>query len=66
MPEAARWDAALGEFVLDYEAVRTAPDPDAALLRFLASTYEAAADLGEWDRAALECAIGRPGVPRQV
>jgi hypothetical protein len=65
-PEAARWDAALGEFVLDYEAVRTAPDPDTALLRFLTSTYEAAADLGKWDRAALECAMGRPGVPRQV
>ena len=65
-PEAARWDAALGEYVLDYEAVRTAPDPDTALLRFLTSTYEAAADLGKWDRAALECAQGRPGVPRQV
>jgi hypothetical protein len=65
-PEAARWDAALGEFVLDYEAVRTATDPDTALLRFLSSTYEAAADLGKWDRAALECATGRPGVPRQV
>jgi hypothetical protein len=65
-PEAARWDAALGEFVLDYEAVRTAPDPDAALLRFLDSTYEAAADLARWDRAALECATGRPGVPRPV
>jgi hypothetical protein len=65
-PEAARWDAALGEFVLDYEAVRTASEPDSALLRFLASTYEAAADLGKWDRAALECATGRPGVPRQV
>jgi hypothetical protein len=36
------------------------------LLRFLASTYEAAADLGKWDRAALECAMGRPGVPRPV
>jgi hypothetical protein len=65
-PEAARWEAALGEFVLDYEAVRIAPDPDAALLRFLSSTYEAAAALGQWDRAALECAMGRPGVPRQV
>ena len=65
-PEAARWDTALGEFVLDYAAVRTAPDPDAALLGFLSSTYEAAADLGHWDRAALECAPGRPGVPRQV
>jgi hypothetical protein len=65
-PEAARWDATLGEFILDYEAVRTAPDPDTALLRFLTSTYEAAADLARWDRAALECAAGRPGVPRQV
>lgn len=65
-PEAARWDATLGEFVLDYEAVRSAPDPDTALLRFLTSTYEAAADLAKWDRAALECAMGRPGVPRQV
>ena len=65
-PEAAGWDAALGEFVLDYEAVRTAPDPDAALLRFLTSTYEAAANLGQWNRAALECATGRPGVPRTV
>jgi hypothetical protein len=65
-PDAARWDAALGEFVLDYEAVRTAPDPDAALLAFLTSTYEAAAELGHWDRAALECATGRPGLPRQV
>jgi hypothetical protein len=65
-PEAARWDGALGEFVLDYEAVRAAPDPDAALLRFLNSTYGAAADLGQWDRAALDCAIGGPGKPRQV
>ena len=65
-PDAARFDAALGEFVLDYEAVRAAPDPDAALLAFLESTYDAAADLGGWDRAALECAIGRPGVPRAV
>jgi len=65
-PEAARFDAALGEFVLDYDAVRTAADPDAALLAFLDSTYRAAADLGHWDRAALECAPGRPGVPRPV
>ena len=65
-PDAARWDATLGEFVLDYEEVRTAADPDAALIGFLTSTYAAAADLGLWDRAALECAIGRPGAPRQV
>jgi len=65
-PAAARFDAALGEFILDYDAVRTAADPDAALLAFLHSTYAAAADLGGWDRAALECAPGRPGIPRAV
>jgi Family of unknown function (DUF5996) len=65
-PAAARFDARLGEFLLDYEAVRTAADPDAALLAFLDSTYRAAADLGQWDRAALECAPGVPGVPREV
>src|SRR5579862_4058936 len=50
-PAAARFDATLGEFLLPYEAVRTAPDPDAALLAFLQSTYEAAADRAGWDRA---------------
>jgi hypothetical protein len=53
-PAAATWNEALGEFVLPYEAVRTAEDPDRALLAFLQSTYEAAADLAAWDRAALE------------
>ncbi|MBB4081209.1 DUF5996 family protein [Brevundimonas lenta] len=62
-PEAARFEAALGEFVLPYEAVRTAPDPDAALMAFLQSTYRAAADAGRWD-PALECGIGVPGRPR--
>ena len=65
-PKAARFDDALGEFVLDYDAVRGASDPDATLLAFLQSTYSAAADLAKWDRAALECAIGRPGVPRAI
>jgi Family of unknown function (DUF5996) len=65
-PAAARFDAGLGEFLLPYEAVRTAPDPDAALLAFLQSTYEAAADRAGWDRAALECAEGRIGIPRPV
>ncbi|HEY2480568.1 MAG TPA: DUF5996 family protein, partial [Caulobacteraceae bacterium] len=50
-PPAARFDAGLGEFLLPYEAVRTAADPDETLLAFLQSTYEAAADLGHWDRA---------------
>jgi hypothetical protein len=65
-PGAARFDAALGEFVLDYEAVRMADDPDAVLLAFLDSTYAVAADLGRWDRSALECAVGQPNVPRAV
>ncbi len=43
------------EFLLPYEAVRTAPDPDEALLRFLETTYRAAAERGSWNRAALEC-----------
>jgi hypothetical protein len=42
------------QFLLPYESVRTAADPDAALLEFLQTTYEAAADLGGWDRTALE------------
>jgi hypothetical protein len=65
-PAAARFDGALGEFILDYEAVRAAPDPDETLLAFLESTYEAAADLGGWNRDALECALGEAGVPRAV
>jgi hypothetical protein len=43
-----------GEFILSYEDVRTSADPDATLLQFLQSTYEAAANCGQWDRAALE------------
>lgn len=54
LPEGARWDDGLGEFVLPYELMRTAPDPDALLLEFLQLTYEAAADAARWDRAALE------------
>ena len=63
-PAGAAFNPQLGEFVLPYEAVRAAPDPQAALLDFLASTYGAAADAGGWDRAALECSLGQPGVPR--
>jgi hypothetical protein len=65
-PAGARFDEKLGEFVLDYETLRGADDPDADLLRFLQSTYGAAADLARWDRQALECAPGRPGRPRPV
>ena len=65
-PDAARFDVTLGEFVLDYDAVRLAGDPDGSLLAFLESTYRAAADLGHWDRATLECALGAPRKPRAV
>lgn len=65
-PEAAFFNEALGEFILPYDAVRTAANPDAALLQFLQSTYEAAANAAKWDRDALECAPGQPGVVRQV
>ncbi|MFL6247716.1 MAG: DUF5996 family protein [Thermoanaerobaculia bacterium] len=53
-PGAARFEKQLGEFVLPYDAVRESADPDATLLAFAQSTYEAAATLGAWDRAALE------------
>ena len=53
-PAAARYHLALREWVLPYEAVRAAPDPEGALLEFLQSTYAAAADRGGWDRARLE------------
>lgn len=53
-PAQAAWDATLGEFVLPYEAVRSAADPDAALMAFLQTTYEAAADRAHWPRGELE------------
>lgn len=65
-PSTAYFDTALGEFLLPFEAVRSAPDPDEVLLSFLQSTYEAAADLGHWDRAELECEEGQLGRPRPV
>lgn len=53
-PAAARYHAQAREFILPYEAVRSASDPDGTLLQFLQSTYEAAATAGHWDRSALE------------
>src|SRR5712691_9485128 len=63
-PRSAFFNDTLGEFLLSYDAVRTASDPDAVLLAFLNSTYAAAARMGNWDRAALECSPGIPGVPK--
>jgi uncharacterized protein DUF5996 len=62
----ASFDATLGEFILPYDTVRQAADPDAMLLDFLVTTYNAAADAGRWDRAALECSIGAPAQVRAV
>jgi hypothetical protein len=53
-PEAAIYDKQIGEFVLRYEDLRRAKSPDASLLEFCQSTYDAGADLGNWDHAALE------------
>jgi Family of unknown function (DUF5996) len=61
-PEAASYDDSLGEFVLPYADVRRAEDPDALLLSFFQSTYEAAAELAHWDRHALE--VGPDGPAR--
>ena len=65
-PDAAFFSEALGEFILPYDAVRTAAKPDQALLEFLQSTYDAAANAAKWDRDALECPLGRPGVVRKI
>jgi hypothetical protein len=64
--DGAYFDSALGEFLLPYEIVQRSRDPDATLLAFLQSTYEAAAERGGWDRAALECPLGQPGRPRPL
>jgi hypothetical protein len=65
-PDKAFYSKILGEFILPYDAVRLADDPDAALMEFLQSTYDAAADLAKWGRAALECAVGEAGKVRGV
>ncbi|MEP7029491.1 MAG: DUF5996 family protein [Pseudolabrys sp.] len=65
-PAQAFWSKELSEFILPYDAVREASDPDAALMDFLQSTYEAAANLAKWDRKALECALGEKGRVRKT
>lgn len=59
-PAEATWNDELGEYLLPYEAVRGASDPDALLKRFLETTYEAAAELGDWDRERLETSRAAP------
>lgn len=65
-PKEAYFDQRLGEFLLPYEAVRKSSNPEMRLMSFLESTYSAAADLGGWDRDALECPIGEPRRPRPL
>lgn len=62
----AYFDSAFGEFILPYDAIRTSSTPEADLLAFLESTYSAAADLGDWDRAALDSSLGEPRRPRAI
>jgi hypothetical protein len=60
LPPKAYFHAQLGEFILPYEVVRSAPDPDQTLLSFLQSTYEAAAVRAAWNRVALERPVASP------
>jgi len=60
-PAEAAFSEQLGEFVFPYEALRQSPNPDAALLDFLQTTYEAAANCANWDRPALEAGTGERG-----
>ncbi len=65
-PPEALFSKELGEFILPYDAVRTAREPETVLMAFLQSTYDAAADLAKWDRRNLECGLGEPGQVRAV
>jgi hypothetical protein len=65
-PAAASYNRELGQFVLAYDAVRRAEEPESMLMKFLQSTYEAAANTGNWDRSALECPLGAVSKPRRV
>ncbi|HEX4369947.1 MAG TPA: DUF5996 family protein [Rhizomicrobium sp.] len=66
MPPGVTYEAQLGEFILPYDIVRKSPAGEKLVMDFLQASYAAAADLGKWDRAALDCATGRPGKPRLV
>jgi hypothetical protein len=54
-PTRAYFNEQMGEFILPYEAVRLSAIPEEALLQFMQTTYEAAANTAKWDREALEC-----------
>ena len=57
-PDSAFWSGELGEYLLPYRAVQVSDSPDEVLLDFLQSSYEAAAELADWDRPALERNLG--------
>ena len=59
-PPAARWDGALGEFLLDWDDVRSAPDPAAATLDFMRTAFQHACEVCEWDPALPASAAGTP------
>ncbi len=65
-PSAGAYDEKMREFILPYEAARASRDPEAVVMRFLETTYRAAADLGRWDCPSLECELGEPLRPRPV
>ena len=65
-PRGARYDAAMREWILPYESVRTASDPEGVLTEFLESTYEAAASRGGWDRELQRARSFSPGEARSV
>ncbi len=60
LPAEAHYSDTFREFILPYDAVRTAENPDRSLMAFLQSTYDAAADLGGWDRGELDCELPPP------
>lgn len=62
----ASFDENLGEFILPYDSVRVAADPEELVLDFLSRTYEAAADAAGWDREHLECRPGVAGLVRPL
>jgi hypothetical protein len=65
-PKGAYYAKTLREFLLPYDVVRLSKAPESTLLTFLESTYSLAADLGRWDREALECPLGEPRRPRSI
>lgn len=65
LPDKAAYDTTFREFILPYEVVRQASSPDGVLLDFLQSTYNAAANLGKWNRTAVERTAFPTLAPRQ-